>query len=313
MPKVKEPTKPKLPEIAHIHHFLTAGVSRSANDELNKIRENIIANMTNYNETHFNDVEYGGHWRNIHEKFMKEIPLLCPEPYTRFTITHKGGMSKNYDFIVSFLDEADKEIKDVKLEFKHNNDDVTNLPQFLELYDKDCKDRYDICSVSYGDFSYDNYLDKYLACDNEITEPKPEKEIYLKNVYDIKYKHPFFKQLYDKRDNKKREKLTIVRESYVDYLSKYSSSFKFDKLTEKLRETQKGKIYLLWDCVNFHIHSIDNVENINIVGIKENTMKGACFDIVVDNFQYDIGVRLNWGNNGGICNPRWKFAYINKK
>ena len=319
MPKVKEPIQNELPEIAHIRQFLTAGVSRSANDELNKIRENIIANMTNYNETYFNDVEHGVHWRNIHDKFMEKIPLLCTEPYARFTITHKGGMSKNYDFLLSFLDEDDKEIKQVKLEFKHNNSDVTDLPQFLELSDKDCKDKYELCTMGYDAFYYANYFDKYLACDDEITEPKPEQDIYLKHLYDFTYKHPFFSHLRDKTKNKREEKLKIARESYADYLYIYSHSFKFGKLTEKLRESQKDKFYLLWDCVNFHIQKIDNVDILNIVGIKENTneikknnKKGACLDLVVDNFQYDISMRLNWGNNGGLCNPRWKLTYINK-
>ena len=301
-----------LPEIQQINHFLTAGVDRSANNELNKIRENIIANMPNYNETYFNDLEYGANWKNIHAKFMSKMPLLCAEPYTKIAIEQMGGMAFNYDFKLSFLNEVNTEVKEVKLEFKHNNDNVSELTQFLELYDKDCKEKYNICSILYTEFYYDNYLDKYLACDDEITESKPAKEIYLKNVYDIKYKHPFFKHLYDKKNNKTKEKREIANESFVDYLTRYSSSFKFDKIAEKIKESQKDKCFLLWDCENFHVKKLDNVENINIVGIKENTMKGACFDIIVENFQYDIRVRLNYGNNLGLCNPRWKFTFINK-
>jgi hypothetical protein len=32
----------------------------------------------------------------------------------------------------------------------------------------------------------------------------------------------------------------------------------------------------------------------------------------VENFEYDIRVRINWGNNNGICTPRWKFSLIKK-
>ena len=34
------------------------------------------------------------------------------------------------------------------------------------------------------------------------------------------------------------------------------------------------------------------------------------FDVYVTNFEYNIRIRLNWGNNNGLANPRWKFTFI---
>ena len=56
-----------------------------------------------------------------------------------------------------FLDKNEKIIKSVKLEFKHNNSNVLKLVQFIELYDSDCKKKYNLCNISYAEYYYDNY------------------------------------------------------------------------------------------------------------------------------------------------------------
>jgi hypothetical protein len=186
---------------------------------------------------------------------------------------------------------------------------IKDLIQFLELYDKDCKTTFDICDVSYAEFYYDNYLDKYIDCDSEIKESKPTKEVYLKNVCDIKYKQPFFKDLYKNKSNKIKEKKQIANESIKSYLQNYNSTFRFEKITEKIKESQSDKVFLLWDCENFHTQSI-NTESLKIKHIVK--VENLYFDVFVEGLQYNIRIRLNWGNNNGIANPRWKFTFINK-
>ena len=298
-----------MPEAEDIELFLSAGSDKSKNDQCNKIRENIITHMVYYDDEYFSDSQYGSKWQNIKTKFDSILPLLCSEPYSRLVIKHMGGMSYNYDFKFSFLGLDGIVIKEIKVEFKHNNKDVVSLVQFLELYDKDCKDKYKICETSYAEFYYDNYLDKYLACDNKITETKPEKAIYLKNVYDIKYKHKFFNHLHKNKTNKIKEKKDIANESVKQFIETFQSSFQFKKITEKIIESQKNKVFLLWDCENFHIQRLD-IENINISKIIK--ISELYFDVEVENFDYDIRVRLNWGNSNGLANPRWKFTFIYK-
>ena len=43
---------------------------------------------------------------------------------------------------------------------------------------------------------------------------------------------------------------------------------KENKITEKIRESQTDKVFLLWDCENFHTQILD-IENISISGIKK--------------------------------------------
>lgn len=300
-----------LPDIEDILLFKSGGQDKSNNDEYNKIRENIITNIFNIDDEYFNDTTYGHHWKNIQDKFIATITPLCEEPFNTIQIKHMGGMSYNYDFLVTF-NKNNFVIKTIKLEFKHNNSDVSNLVQFLELYDKDCKNKYEICSeMSYAEFYYDNYLDSYLSTDENIKDAcvKPSKEEYLKNVYDIRYKHSFFEKLHSNKQNKMKEKKTIANESVKKYLEMYSNTFNFEKITNKIRESQKEKVFLLWDCENFHTQILD-VENIVISGIIKKD--DLYFDVNVENFVYNIRVRLNWGNSNGLCNPRWKFSFIHK-
>ena len=205
-----------MPAVEDIRLFLSGGQDRGTNDARNKKREEILATILYVEDEYLNHPEFGALWTSVREKFLAALTPLCDEPFKKIIIKQKGGMSFNYDFLVTFLGQLSESgttrslVKEVKLEFKHNNSSVMDLAQFLELYDKDCKSKFEICDVSYAEFFYDRYLDKYLELEEGITEPKPSREIYLKNVYDIKYKHPFFKNLYDTKSNKTTDKRRLA-------------------------------------------------------------------------------------------------------
>jgi hypothetical protein len=298
-----------LPDVEDIQYFKTAGKDKSENYSLNIIRENVLANIFNIDDEYTNNPINGANWINIQSKFRQIISTLCDVPFNSIRIKHIGGMRNNYDFLILFIN--DKTIsKTVKLEFKHNNSNVKNLVQFIELYDKDCKNKYKICTeMSYAEYYYDNYIDLYLNTDIELTLYKPKRDEYLKNVYDIKYKHEFFDFLHKRKNNELNKKRDVANKSVKKYLEIYSDNFKFDKITEKIRESQKDKYFLLWDCDNFHIKKLD-VENINITHIIKKS--DLYIDVNVDNFIYNVRIRLNWGNNNGLVNPRWKFSFIDK-
>jgi hypothetical protein len=147
----------------------------------------------------------------------------------------------------------------------------------------------------------------------EASIVKPSKEDYLKHVYDIKYKHPFFHYLYTNKMKNKKEKDLLVEESRKEYIKTYAPSFHFDKILEKIVESQSNKVFLLWDKSNFHIQTID-LSNMCLNGIKNDSANknNLYFDVCLKDFVYDIRIRLNWGNNNGIANPRWKFTFIDK-
>jgi hypothetical protein len=304
-----------MPAIEDIRLFQSGGQDRATNDVRNRKREEILASILYVEDEYLNHPEFGPLWTSIREKFLSALTSLCDEPFKKIIIKQKGGMSFNYDFLVTFLGQLSESgttrtlVKEVKLEFKHNNSSVMDLAQFLELYDKDCKSKFNICDVSYAEFFYDRYLDKYLQLEEGVLEPKPSREIYLKNVYDIKYKHPFFKNLYDTRINRTTEKRRLATESISAYLHEFLPTFKFEKIQEKIKESQEGKSFLLWDCENFHIQEL-NFENIKISGVKENSLRDLYFDLSIENFTRDLRVRINWGNNACVANPRWKFTFI---
>jgi len=301
-------------EVADIMTFIDEN-TKSDNDSTNRTREKIIANILSPSPDYLADPVYGEHWTNIHDKLRDALHSLCNIPYDHILVKQKGGMTFNYDFVVQYCDHQNQVVHSVNLEFKNNASSIKELVQFLELYDKDCKTKFELFDYSYSEFYYDHYLDAYLAFqekeEKEESIEKPTKETYLKHIHDIKYKHPFFNKIYTNKTKRKKEKDKLVEESRKKFIETYATTFNFEKIKNKIIESQSNKIFLLWDKNNFLIQTI-NVEHIHISGIKSNGIHDLYFDVTVENFIYDIRIRLNWGNNNGIANPRWKFTFINK-
>ena len=304
-----------MPEVEDIRHFSSAGQDRSTNNNANDIREDILATILYADDEYLNHPDFGSLWTSIREKFLATLTSICDEPFKKIIIKRKGGMGFNYDFLVTFLGQLSEDtktrslVKEVKLEFKHNNASVLKLPQFLEMFDRDCKSKLEICDTSYAEFFYDRYLDQYLELEKGITVPKPSREIYLNKVCDINYGHPFFGNMYVYKNNKKEEKRQLATDSISAYLHEFAPTFNFKLITKKIKESQTGKLFLLWDCENFHIQELE-VSNIEILGIK--SLKDSYFDLDVANLEYDVRVRVNWGNNACLANPRWKFSFVKK-
>jgi hypothetical protein len=296
-------------EVEDIMTFINDN-AKSDNDSTNRTREKIIANILSPSPDYLTDPVYGQHWTNIHDKLRNTLHSLCSIPYDHILIKQKGGMTFNYDFVVQYCDHKNQVVHSVNLEFKNNASNIKELVQFLELYDKDCKTKFELFDYSYSEFYYDHYLESFLALEEEKIE-KPSKEIYLKHIHDIKYQNPFFNKIYTNKKNKKKEKDKLVEESRKQFIETYATTFNFEKIKNKIIESQSDKIFLLWDKSNFIIQMVD-VKNIHIAGIKSNGIHDLYFDVTVENFIYDIRIRLNWGNNNGIANPRWKFTFINK-
>jgi hypothetical protein len=299
-----------LPEVEDIDLFLQPAKERSKNDEYNKIRENVLLHILELDDEYLCDPEYGEKWRNIKNKFQNILVSLGPDSFDSIKIVKMGGMRYNHDYLVDFLDSSKTSLNQIKLEFKHNNTSANKLPQFLELYDKDCKKFYQMFSYSYTEFYYDHFLDRYLTLLDTPLE-KPEKETYLKHVYDIKYKHSFFHTLYQNKDIRLKEKRQLAQESISQYLTKYIDTFDFKKIQEKIATSQKNKVFLFWDFHKFHSETVQ-VQDIAITNVIPGSIKHLYFDLKVARFAYNIRVRLNWGNSAGLANPRWKFTFLPK-
>ena len=277
-----------------IHHFYVKS-SKKDNDYANKVRENILVDiLTNKISDEF---YLDSRWVEIRTKLLS---CLDKNGFVlKDNIIKKGGMGHNYDF--QLYDDIAYHI-----EFKCNNVSVSKLPQFLELYDRDICLEYNMTTTSYSEYYYTHYLDSYLATDT-FSVPKPSLAEYIKCVRDIKYKHPFIRQLYDQKEINKKRKTDIVSASIKNYLS--DSTFDFSLIEKKIRDSQHGKIYLFWTGTDFTIQEVD-ISSIKICNIL--TIKPKCFTVEVEGFEYNIMIRLNWGNNNGVANPRWKFTFYKK-
>lgn len=312
----------EIPTIEDIAYFVGTN-SRAENDMANKVREDILLSLySDFPEQYFTDTTYGHIWTDIRNKFKTVIDLLFlsdsdnksvsesdNKTFANVIVEKKAGMSHNYDFVVSYVDENNSVLKQIKLEFKNNNTSVDKLPQILELFDKDMSTdgKYKMTPYTYAEYYYDEYLDDYLATDDTITEKKPELDVYLRHVRDIKYKHPFFRNLYESKGKSSKQKQQIVNNSISNYLKDYAPEFDFKEIEKKLKESQTNKIFLFWDGNKFIIDKIDieEIEIADIINIGEKYI-----DLNVNGLQYNIRLRFNWGNNNGVANPRWKFTFI---
>ena len=293
-----------LPEFKDIFHFFESkNNTRGKNDEINKIRENVIEKLPFIHEDYFNHPEYGKHWVSLKEKFDNILPLLCKNDFHNYKIKKMAGRNYNYDFNVTFFDPNYDIIKEEKLEFKHNSSDIFKLPQFLSL-----NINTDILKTSYSEFYYNNYLDKYLSIVNrdlEVKMVKPPLEIYLKYVTSVNYSiHPLFEYLKSCEELFKKEKFEVVDESIKEFLNLYGSEIDLEKLTKKFQSTQESKMYLLWDCSDFHLSNIKKEDLVihHFIGISNNNT------IEVTSNKYKFKLLLRWRNHKGILNPAWQIS-----
>jgi len=300
-----------LPDFKDVCCFFDSNNNRGKNDELNKIRENVIEKLPFIHEDYFNHTEYGNQWSKLRDKFDNTLPLLCKNEFCNYKIKKMAGRNYNYDFNFTFFDYDYNIIKEEHLEFKHNSNNIFKLPQFLSLNINS-----DILKTSYSEFYYKNYLDKYLAIVNNLDSDKnivdtntiikkPDLNTYLKYITSINYEvHPFFDQLRKREEIKKKEKFEVVDESIKVFLNTYGNEIDLQKLTEKFQSTQDNKMYLLWDLKDFHVNHIEK-ENFVIhhfLGIRNNKT------IEVSSNKYKFELRLRWRNHKGILNPAWQIS-----
>jgi hypothetical protein len=191
-------------------------------------------------------------------------------------------------------------VKQEKIEFKYGSSSIDKIPQFLSL-----QARFPFFTESYDKYYYENYLDKYIACDDTITEPKPSLEIYLKYVTNTNYNIlPFFENLKNCEENNKKEKDVIVNKSIHEYLLQYGPSINIQEFIEKVRNTQKEKTYLLWNKGKFHIDSLNEEDSVII--FRSITNKNT---IELGSSNGNIyKLLLRWRNHKGILNPAWQIS-----
>jgi len=277
--------------------------TRNANDATNKVREKVLNVVCNPPKEYLDHPEFGNSWRIVYQAWndaLKNIATdTCIPVYTSIQIKIKGGRKFNYDADVMYYNGTDL-IASRKIEFKNGGTNIGELPQFLSLQAK-----IGLFQETYDKFYYEKYLDKYIACDSNITESKPSLEVYLKNVTSTKYTiTPFFAQLKNRELYFQKEKNEVVNSSISDYLTKYGKDLDINSFAEKVKTTQSEKIYLLWCNGKFWCDKLSEEEMSDMA--FHSIKNGNVLEIKSGNTIY--GLLLRWRNHKGILNPAWQIS-----
>jgi hypothetical protein len=292
-----------------IEYFFKKNTKKD-NDSTNKIRENIIFAIAN-NKIPDEYLKNSKDWENFSNEFSNIKKKLLKKAQKKFSKNKKkrnkniifkecilkGGRKYNYDFDFVYINKDTKEEHILKIEFKNNTTEIENAPQFYSPTKPS-----DYFYKSFEAFWFDNYLPIIVEEGNKINKHKklmlPDKDEYIKKInnnnVDCMEK---FKEMYkeDKKFNKlckKEDKKGIKK--FIN-----SSDLNINKLSNKLCETQKDKIYLCFKDGEFHIREMSK----EIYKIKEVTSKiNTCYICKTEKGQ-SLEVRLRFKNGCGINFP----------
>lgn len=277
--------------------------TRNENDATNKVREKVLKLICNPPKDYLENVEFGNSWRIVYEAWNDALKKIAEETnvpvYTSTQIKVRGGRKFNYDADVMYYNGTIL-VANRKIEFKNGGSNISDLPQFLSLQVK-----IGLFTETYDKFWYENYLDKYIACDSSITEVKPSLQLYLKNVTSTKYTiTPFFAQLKTRELFFQKEKNEVVNASITDYLTKYGKELDIKSFSEKVKATQTDKIYLLWCNGKFCSDKLSEAEMSDMT--YHSIKNGNVLEVKSGNTIY--GLLLRWRNHKGILNPAWQIS-----
>ena len=277
--------------------------SRNDNDATNKKRENALAALLTVPADYLADPTYGGQWRTVRDDWIRVLKKFTPDPETEATTKLMGGRKYNYD--IDLLVKTKTNANTIantnthKLEFKYGGTKITELPQFLSLQAK-----VPIFPLTFPQFYYEMYIDQYLATDAGLTTPKPPLTEYLDMVTKVNYDvSPFFTQLKERENVNKAQKDKIVNDGITDYLNTYGSKIDAIAFTEKVRETQRDKVYMLWSDGKFNVDQL-NTENLNFEFYQ--IRNGNLLEVKSGNLV--CSMLLRWRNHKGVLNPAWQIS-----
>jgi hypothetical protein len=283
---------------SNIRLFRESAQARGDNDRNNKIREDILVFLRNPPVEYLSDEIYGELWREMSQKWNDCLGTLCDVPYDDIRVKKMAGRRYNYDHEISFLNEG-LVVKTIKSEFKYNADCLDSLPEYFNAPEK--KRFIEAC---YAEYFYDNYVDRICALSDTLV--KPTKDAYMKNIYSANYlKHEFFRRLKEIEPIIRNEKKHIVQESIKNYLTEYGGTINLAALSDDIRRTQSGKLFILWNLrdfkadgfvdEDFDLESVVRIKNDNVLVVRSKS--GTLHNLL-----------LRWKNHLGILYPAWQIS-----
>ena len=281
---------------------------RENNDAINKIREKILPLLVKERSTaedFTNHEKYGKYWKLVSYEWncaVDKIALQTDIPdFTSISINVLGGRKHNHDANIHYYN-GETIVGMRKIEFKSGCTDISKLPQFLSIPAKG-----DLFPKSYSEYWYENFMDKYIACDTEITEAKPSLQTYLKNVGSTDTRvSPFFSQLKSRESYFKEAKNDVVNVSISEYLETHGKDINLDFFFKKIKTSQTDKIFVMWSQ-QCHTFGIDMFLDCDMNDMTFHSIKnGNAVQIQSGNTIYSL--LLRWRNHKGILNPAWQIS-----
>lgn len=305
------------------------GRGRATNDSSNTTRENILSrlNSTDFID-YFSDPTFGEKWNTLKNRFNDVVCKMVSHEYQEiepviFDILHLGGRRHNYDLLICFYKPiihfhrpVREFICEKKVEFKFNATSIQSLPQFLSLSAK-----HEIMSnIKYPLFYFTYFLPRIfeLLPDRIPIEPSleggpityrpefPSQAEYMRNIGKTTYScHPLFEYMIKCESIEKDKKDAIVNESIAEYLEQHADTIDFVAFSNKVKESQTDKIFLLYDPITATFKT-DTI-NTDINNLRFKTIKNKNIIVLEDDI-YEFHLLLRWRNHKGCLNPAWQIS-----
>jgi len=272
--------------------------NKSSNDKNNKMRENIVGAIINKKVpiAYYELYEWSQLLQSINE-YIKQ--LTENKPYTNIECIHKGNRLYHYDFIFKITYD-DNLTSEYNIELKRNKSPQFVSPSKPSMYITHT----DPDMVSFELYYFTYYLPK-------LGLPMPTKEEYIEQIntpnpecmmpYQTKYyngcdKSSKYTGNQDDIDFYKRSN-EISSNSIERYIE--SAELDTEKLSEYLNNTQKDKIYMIYNGGRFILEK-GNIDY-TIETVVKNP-KRYRYECICKN-GLKINVLLRWKNGNGIAFP----------
>ena len=292
---------------------LAGGCGRSRNDENNKLREAVISAIINKKvpEAYYKTER----WRDLKQAVDGFLLQCCMDGgggYTDVECSQAAGRGNNYDFLLTFtgMDGAKKEYK---VEFKFNASKISDTPQFVSPMKPS-----QYLSSSYEAYFYDNYMATISAAAQTETPIRAE---WLKQIHNNT--PSCMKQIQDKyyagcsgssQFTNAADDIAfynLCKRQAKDSITTFIAKNELDaaKLSQYLHESQKGKVYMLFQPSSsgpqITLQTVDSADY-TIVGYTKTPEK-ARYECVTETGK-KIRILLRWKNGNGIAFPAFQIS-----
>lgn len=296
------------------HH---AAAGRNKNDKNNKMREAIICAIINNKvpETYYLTEQWRG-LKTAVDGFLAECGAGAAGAgggsYSEVKCILKGGQGHNYDFSVVFTSSISGEGTSTTthhVEFKFNASKVSDTPQFVSPMKPS-----QYMSQSYENYYYAHYLPQLSE---KTGFPLPSLAEYVSQIHGNK---PSCMKLYQdlyycgcSQSSKFTNNATdiefyefaksVSNESITKFIQE--TDLNIEMMTDYLQNTQKDKIYMLYNGVRFILQHV-NMDDYKIESVVKNPEKFR-YECVTKSGK-KMNILLRWKNGNGIAFPAFQIS-----